>query len=265
LNLAADAETETAALKVRESDFCRSLEYAGVAVNEPGYHCWGTSPIMDEEGKVHLFVARWPVPSETFRRGFDAAWRHDSEIAHYVGDGPEGPFTFRDVALRGTGKDTWDRYAPHNPLIKRMDGRYVLIYIANPVGITRGKGRHPATQRIGMAVSDSLDGPWRKVGKHGKILDPSDDPKHWTHRAQVVNPAFVQAPGGKCHLYFKSRGARMGAAIADKLEGPYVHQPNPISSNQRRVEDGYAFIMDGKFYLLTTDNHGVNVRGGGLW
>ncbi len=265
-NLAADTESETPAPEIRESDFCRSLEYAGVAVNEPGYHCWGTSPIMDDEGKIHLFVARWPVPSETFRRGFDKAWRHDSEIAHYVGDGPEGPFTFADVALKGTGGDTWDRYAAHNPLIKKVDGEYVLLYIGNSVGITKGKGNHPRAQRIGMAVSDSLNGPWKKVGKDGKILGPSDERGHWTYQAGngVNNPAFVKAPNGKYYLYFKSHGARMGVAIADKIEGSYVHQPNPLSSNERRVEDGYAFISGGKFYLLTTDNHGVNVRGGGL-
>ncbi|MEN8128005.1 MAG: glycoside hydrolase family protein [Planctomycetota bacterium] len=256
--------SKTPAPKIRESVVCRSLEYAGVAVNEPGYHCWGTSPIMDDEGKVHLFVARWPIRSETFERGFDAAWRHDSEIAHYVGDGPEGPFAFSDVALKGTGKDTWDRYAPCNPLIKKVDGKYVLLHIANPVGMTKGMGRHPGTQRIGMALSDSLNGPWKKVGTDGKILDPSKERGHWTHRGSVVNPAFVKAPNGKYHLYFKSRGARMGVAISEKLEGPYVHQPNPISSSKRRTEDGYAFVSDGKFFLLTTDNHGVNVRGGGL-
>jgi hypothetical protein len=115
-----------------------------------------------------------------------------------------------------------------------------------------------------MAISQSLDGPWKKVGKDGKILDPSKERGHWTNRSSVVNPAFLKAPNGKYHLYFKSKGAKMGVAIAEKLEGPYVHQPKPISSSERRIEDGYAFIMDSKFYLLTTDNHGVNVRGGGL-
>lgn len=257
------AENSEPASAVRESFLSQSLEYAGVAVYEPGYHCWGTSPVMDDDGKVHLFVARWPIPSETFRRGFDLAWRHDSEIAHYVGDNPEGPFTFHDVAMEGTGEEGWDRYAACNPLIKKVDGKYALFYIANSVGITAGKQNHPRTQRIGMALSDSPDGPWKRVGK---ILDPSEDRDHWTYRAGngVNNPAFLKSPGGKYHLYFKSVGARMGVAVADKLEGPYIHQPDRLSSNDRRTEDGYAFVMDGKFYLLTTDNHGVNVRGGGL-
>src|SRR3546814_1838263 len=52
------------------------------------------SPVIDDEGKVHLFVARWPG------RTVEPGWRSDSEIAHYVGDRPEGPFTFSDVAIR---------------------------------------------------------------------------------------------------------------------------------------------------------------------
>jgi hypothetical protein len=235
--LAADAASKAAAPEIPVSDFARSLEYAGVAVQEPGYHVWGSSPLIDTHGKVHLFVSRWPII-----RPFDHGWRHDSEIAHYIGEGPEGPFEFSDVALRGTGEDTWDRYAPCNSLIQEVDGQFVLLYVANPVGVSRGMGAHSRTQRIGMATSTSLDGPWERVGQDGLILSPSDDPKHWTHRVQVVNPAFLKHPSGKYLLYFKSRGARMGVAIAEKLEGPYVHQPRPLSDNEQRVS-GFADIV----------------------
>ena len=88
---------ETGKVAIAESDFCRSLEYTRQIIQEPGWHIWGCSPIVGEDGKVHLFVERWPVKSATFPRGFDEAWRHDSEIAHYVGDTPEGPFALRDV------------------------------------------------------------------------------------------------------------------------------------------------------------------------
>lgn len=244
---------------IAESGFCRSLEYVGVAVQEPGYHVWCTSPILGEDGKVHLFVARWPVKPHSF----DEGWRHDSEIAHYVGERAEGPFRFRDIALQGSGTNTWDRFGMHNPLIVRVDGRYALFYIANPVGITKGIGAHPGTQRIGLALSDSLDGPWKKVGADGKVLDPSPDPKHWTYGAQVVNPAFLKF-NGRYLLYFKGKGANMGVAIADKLEGPYLHQPDKLSANNQRVEDGYAFLLGGKVCLVTTDNAGKFGHGGGL-
>lgn len=53
-------------------------------------------------------------------------------------------------------------------------------------------------------------------------------------------------------------------AIADKLEGPYLHQPDKLSANDQRVEDGYAFITGDKVCLMTTDNSGKFGHGGGL-
>ena len=247
--------------KTAESGFCKSLEYAGIAVQEPGWHIWGCSPIAGKDGKIHLFVERWPnkVP-------FDTGWRQDSQIAHYVADKPDGPFRFADVCLQGTGAATWDKYAPSNAHIQEVDGKFVLLFIANANGMTKGIAGHTSSQCIGMAISDSLDGPWRKVGKDGLVLSPSEDPQHWTYKAGngVNNPAFMKHPDGRYLLYYKSSKARMGVAIASKLEGPYDHQPQPFTNNQTAIEDGYAFATGGRFYFLTTDNHGIIERGGGL-
>ena len=58
----------------------------------------------------------------------------------------------------------------------------------------------------------------------------------------------------------------MGLAVAEQLEGPYVQLPFPVTSNDRNIEDGYAFLYKDKFALLTTDNHGMIEAGGGiLW
>lgn len=58
----------------------------------------------------------------------------------------------------------------------------------------------------------------------------------------------------------------MGLAVAENLEGPYVQMPFPVTANDRNIEDGYAFMYQGKFALLTTDNHGMVESGGGiLW
>ncbi len=243
--------------------FADRLSWVGLAVHAPGYHVWGSSPAIGDDGKVHLFVARWPSNAP-----FDRGWRHDSEIARYVGDSPEGPFRFVDVVLKGTGQDTWDRYAPCNPIVQRVDGKYVLFYVANPIGVTKGMGAHPPTQRIGMAIAASPGGPWKKVGRDGLVLSPSEDPNHWTHRASngVVNPAFLRAPDGRFFLYYKSAQAKMGLAIAERLEGPYVHQKHPVTKNKLGIEDGYVFQWNGRFHLLTTDNHGLLRKGGGiLW
>jgi hypothetical protein len=70
-------------------------------------------------------------------------------------------------------------------------------------------------------------------------------------------------------IYFKARPTeggypRMGVAVADQLEGPYVIQDKPITANDRVIEDGTAFQWGDKICLITTDNHGMIERGGGL-
>lgn len=83
----------------RDNVFADRLEFVGTAVEEPGYTIWGTSPILGDDGKVHLFVARWPCELKV-----DPGWRTHSEIAHYVGDSPEGPFSLVEVVGKGKGK-----------------------------------------------------------------------------------------------------------------------------------------------------------------
>ena len=88
------------AQEVKKS-FADHWDLVGVAVEEPGYTIWRTSPIIGEDGKTHLFVARWLSELKV-----DPGWRTQSEIAHYVGDTPEEPFIFSDFALKGTGAST---------------------------------------------------------------------------------------------------------------------------------------------------------------
>ena len=53
-----------------------------------------------------------------------------------------------------------------------------------------------------MMIADRLEGPWRFAGDNGGIMvDPSDDPAHWTYNAAIGadNPAFLKI--GKKILY----------------------------------------------------------------
>jgi len=90
-------------------DWADRLEYVGVAVEEPGYHVWGSSPVIGPAGKTHLFVARWLIEKK-FK-----AWLTHCEIARYVSDQPEGPFAFQEVVAGSGEKGTWDYQSPHNP------------------------------------------------------------------------------------------------------------------------------------------------------
>ncbi len=248
--------------KVPRSAFSEGLRWAGPAVVERDYTIWGAAPVQDEAGRTHLFVARWPEPN------VDPAWRKSSEIARYVAEHPAGPFRFAEVVLRGSGQaGDWNAYAPHNPEVQRFGDRYALFYIANS---DYRQPPHPLNQSIGLVLADSPEGPWRPAGEDGLVLTASPDPEHWTHGKQVVNPAVIQI-GERFHLYFKSRhagGTAFGLAVADRLEGPYRMEEQPLTAEGVFIEDATVFAADGKVFLLTTDNHGkvTGIRGGGaLW
>lgn len=249
--------------EVTESSFiAKNLEWKGIAIQDDNYTIWGCAPVQGHDGKTHLFAARWP------EKNVDPAWRKSSEIAHYVSDSPEGPFVFSDVAIKGTGKETWDKYAPHNPEIKKVGDKYVLLYIGNT---DYHQPPHSSNQSIGMAIAKSPYGPWKKVGKDGQVLDDEDSTK-WNYKSRcgVANPAFL-AFKGKYYLYFKTigkDGLKYGLATATNLEGPYEISDKPVTSNKGTLEDGTVFYYKDHIYLLTTDNHGHNtgISGGGtLW
>ena len=236
------------------------IEYRGVMINNPEMISWGSSPFKDDQGVYHLFTSRWPSKLKV-----NPGWRSHSEVAHFSAPSPTGPFEFREVALAGTHKEgSWEKFAPHNPLIRKFGDTFALIYVA------RTDPKVNTTQRIGLATSKSLSGPWHR--RERPILSPaSAEDENWTFgsRCAVTNPALLQMPDGRFFLYFKSRpksgGSKIGLAIADQLEGPYEIQKDPVSDNKVSVEDGYVFLgADKKVHLITTDNHGLIQNGGGL-
>ena len=236
------------------------LTHAQMVAGETGYHLWGSSPIIGEDGKVHLFTARWPSKKGARNNGFDPYWRVDGHVAHYVGESQTGPFHFSDVAAR---MESVDFCSPHNPTIHKVGDQFVLIFIVNVEGFHQN-------QRIVMYLSDSVYGPWRPGRKgerqDGTVLERPDDPGIWCHTSSkgVTNPAFL-AVDGKYYIFYKSdtkgtgtskkrSNSIYGVAVADHLEGPYTHHKAPVTDISKSIEDAYAFYVDKKFYLVTTDH-----------
>lgn len=250
----------TRATPVDVTQFADSWRFVGPAVREPDYNVWGSSPIDGPDGRVHLFVSRWPVAAK-----FDPGWRTHSEIARYVADRAEGPFSLAEVVVRGDGEG-WDGFGAHNPTVSRCGAGYLLHYIAND-----GLESHPANQRIGALYAEHLEGPWRAYGPQ-PVLSPLDGGFNHNSGNGVNNPAYLELPDGRALLYFKTTDTRsdrahhavMGVAIAARPGASYrVHQ-EPVTQNDRTIEDGYAFLLGDRIALLTTDNHGLLEKGGGL-
>lgn len=202
--------------------------------SDPGYFVWCGAPVHGADGKYHLFYSRWPV-----KFGFHPGWAIHSEIAYAVSDKPLGPYHFVNVVLpaRGTnpatGKKYWDADMTHNVNVILRDGKYLLYYIGN-----YGDGQYPTHRnhdRIGVAMADKPEGPWRRFDE--PIIDVSPDATVFDSLC-TANPAAAVRPDGSILVIYKAvpivpgkpmgGSVRWGVAIAEKPEGPYVKKPGRV-------------------------------------
>jgi hypothetical protein len=237
------------------SDFSASLKPVGRILEVEGYYVWCCAPMYDEKGRTHVFYSRW---EEKYGMG---GWISHSEIAHAVADSPEGPYTDMGVVLAPRA-GYFDATTCHNPHLQQVNGRYCLFYMGNSDGTV-------FTKRIGLAVAETLDGPWERMttplleaGKEGCWDD-----------CNTTNPAFLLRPDGKAWLYYKSwnrqeyrnqtgkirANRKYGLAIADSVNGMYErYEGNPvvdfsIYGSNKQVEDAYIYANQGKYYMLMRD------------
>jgi len=208
-------------------------------LNTPGYYNWGASMVRGEDGKYHLFYSRW---KREFRF---TGWLTHSEVAHAVSNAPSGPWIYQETVLRGRGRGHWDAITAHNPKIKRFEGKYYLYYCATNMGdkayteqdlieTARTGYSHPnwkilrPNQRTGVAVADSLNGPWQRIDQ--PLVEPSGPITTLT-----VNPAIDQGDDRKYYLIVKgdkpneTRFIRNQAiAVSESPVGPFVMQDTPV-------------------------------------
>ncbi|WP_281888703.1 glycoside hydrolase family protein [Paenibacillus sp. YYML68] len=239
------------------SSFCNRLQSVGRILELEGWHVWCCSPIETPDGKIHVFFSRWPLATE------HDGWLTHSEIAHAVAEHPEGPYEVTGTVLKGRGGRHWDAATIHNPTVHQVGGRYAMLYIGNRDGTA-------ATQRIGLAMADTIEGPWERVGDE-PILDVSPVRTDWDSYL-TTNPALLLHPNGQFWLYYKAWDTyndhmrKMGLAIADHIEGPYTRVAyNPIvdfSSCGSQVEDAYVFIEDGQYHMVMRDMGVISDRTG---
>ncbi|MCU0796556.1 MAG: glycoside hydrolase family protein [Akkermansiaceae bacterium] len=230
---------------------------------------WCGAPVKGPDGKYHLFYSRWPV-----KVGFAPGWAIHSEIAYAVADAPEGPYHHVNVSLprRGvnpqTGEEYWDADVTHNANAFFHDGKYYLYYMGN-----RGDGRsypmHRNNQRIGVAIAEKPEGPWKRLDR--PIVDITDDKKSFDSLC-VTNPAACLRPDGGVVLVYKAvqyiegkemgGNVRYGAALADSPEGPYVKTPGRIFEAEKPgkhwmvAEDPFIFHSKrygNRYYAVTRD------------
>jgi hypothetical protein len=228
-------------------------------VSDPEWYTWGCGVILGEDGKCHMFHSRWPKKLRF------TAWLTHSEIAHAVSERPEGPYQYRGTVIKGRGKGHWDQITAHNPKIKRFEGKYYLYYTSTrgeatdlelekiaQTGYAHIKWRMlRENQRTGVAVADSLKGPWKRLD--APIVEPAGPITTLT-----VNPAVCRGPDGTYFMIIKGdkpnekRFIRNQAlATASVPTGPFVMQPKPVI-DYLDTEDASMWFDSGhkRFYAV---------------
>ncbi len=191
-----------------------------------GYWVWCGSSILGEDGRYHMFSARWSK-----ERPFFKGYVVSSEIVHASSDTPFGPYKFEDVVLSDRGEEYWDGRMTHNPSIVKYGDTYALFYIGSTYKGNRPTYEelttcdHPAVSecyaniKIGIATAKSVYGPWER--RDEPIFDINPDGWDCT---VVTNPAPCVLSDGSVLMYYRSNtpdGLKLGVARADSFFSPF--------------------------------------------
>jgi hypothetical protein len=189
------------------------------------------APAIVVEGETeHVFACANVVSGEI----------RDHIVHHrYVG----GREVASDVALRpAEEKQRFDSFHVCDPEIVAgsfgYDGhvfRFALLYTGNDKPLAKGN-------RIGMALADTLDGPWQRTAEPLVSFDFSgDEEKSWG----VGQPAAVNLDHGDGFLLFYTEGARAGTRTLQRpvrwsREGSAVTlgAPRTVPTGELRQTDG---------------------------
>ncbi|WP_342793759.1 family 43 glycosylhydrolase [Pontiella desulfatans] len=147
-------------------------------------------------------------------------------------------WTEKGESLAKGAPGSWEGASVFTPNILVAEGKYWLFY----TGTSRSYHEKPFNpdSKIGIAVSDSPDGPWERLATN-PALKNSDNPADFD--SHLIDDACLVVREGKYWFYYKGRQlgkspgqTQMGLAIADKPEGPYVRHPeNPVIPGNHEV------------------------------
>lgn len=248
--------------------------------HDSDYWIWGSSVIKGEDNRYHMFASRWS------RKLNFGNWVTSSEVVHAVADTPIGPYKTLEVVLPARGKEYWDGMCTHNPRIVKYGDRYLLYYFGTTYDFEQPTPESPnvtkenwdkawKNKRIGLAISNSVNGPWRRLDK--PVIEPREG--HWD-ASITSNPApVVNEKTGEILLMYKSSADALklplllGVAKADKPEGPYERlSEEPIlrfktaDNNRIDLEDPYVWWDGDKYEAIIKDRTGelCGEEGGGV-
>ncbi len=213
------------------------------------------SAIIKENGKYYVWYSRGTGPTQGFGGDIEneKVFPWDRCDIWYATSNDGWTWKEEGLAVARGPKGAYDDRSVFTCEIMKHDGMYYLCYqtVKSPYTVR-------VKNQVGLAWSDSPDGPWTKSDE--PILSPADNGiwkgeeqnrfkviKKGDFDSHKVHDPCILPYRGKFYLYYKGeqmgeaitfggRQIRHGVAIADNPKGPYVKSPyNPISNSGHEV------------------------------
>lgn len=175
------------------------------------------------------------------------------------------------LGLGAEGK--FDNHSVFTPNILSHDGKYYLYYTGvqptpgNPDKEFENNITNDFTA-IGLAVSDSPDGPFERVPNNPILKVSSDSTAFDSYR---IDDASLLVKDNKIWLYYKGRSkihgkegprrTKMGVAYAGQPEGPYLKHDGPILDHSHEV---LIWSKDGGVASLASISSSINFASDGI-
>lgn len=237
---------------------------------DSAWNIWCGSMVKGYDNKYHLYYSRWP------RSCGHEAWISHSEIAYAVSDTPDGPYQFVNVSIPAYAEKGWDNATSHNPYIIQYNNKYYLYYAGTTGNLVNSDHKIAAygaewwerrnTQRIGVAVADNPQGPWKRFNT--PVLSVSSDSTAFDALC-VTNPAICIGRNNKIVMVYKAVSkngtqsggvVRFSVAFADSPTGPFIKTNQLIfqpekESEQMVAEDPFIWFdkKRDKYYAIVRD------------
>ncbi|MCT4646019.1 MAG: family 43 glycosylhydrolase [Carboxylicivirga sp.] len=158
-------------------------------------------------------------------------------------------FTWKEQGeVLGLGeKGTFDSQATFTPNIIFAEGKYWLYYtgVKPTPGNKEGKFENNSTTditAIGLAVSDSPDGPFKRLSNQPVLKVSAEPDKFDSYR---IDDASLLYRNGLYWLYYKGRSrihgnqgprfTRMGVAFSKNPQGPFIKLDQPLMAENHEV------------------------------
>lgn len=229
-----------------------------------GYWVWCGS-VIRVENKYHMFASRWPKTIS-----MHPGWLFSSEVVRATSDSPEGPYSFQEVVLKRRGPEYWDGMMTHNPYIMKVENEYKLFYVGttyptNPENNLKEQEELSAShliscanQRIGVAISKNIDGPWLRQDTPILAMEPNS-----FDNGMMANPSVALNENGRSLLLYKGRGYKK---LDHKSKFPFTAMKFGVAMSENNGKDfrrltekpifeNYDYDLEDPFIWRADSNH----------